>query len=60
MRKLEHCNIVKLKYFFYSSGEKVRNDLYLLNVEFVNSKVIIVKFNLKSLSDTIDDCNQNK
>lgn len=23
MRKLEHCNIVKLKYFFYSSGEKV-------------------------------------
>lgn len=24
MRKLDHCNIVKLKYFFYSSGEKVR------------------------------------
>jgi len=24
MRRLEHCNIVKLKYFFYSSGEKVR------------------------------------
>lgn len=24
MRKLEHCNIVKLLYFFYSSGEKVR------------------------------------
>lgn len=23
MRKLEHCNIVKLKYFFYSSGDKV-------------------------------------
>lgn len=23
MRKLEHQNIVKLKYFFYSSGEKV-------------------------------------
>jgi len=23
MRKLEHCNIVKLLYFFYSSGEKV-------------------------------------
>ncbi|XP_039432609.1 glycogen synthase kinase-3 beta isoform X3 [Culex pipiens pallens] len=22
MRRLEHCNIVKLKYFFYSSGEK--------------------------------------
>lgn len=25
MRRLEHCNIVKLKYFFYSSGEKVKN-----------------------------------
>lgn len=25
MRKLEHVNIVKLKYFFYSAGEKVRN-----------------------------------
>lgn len=24
MRKLEHQNIVKLKFFFYSSGEKVR------------------------------------
>lgn len=24
MRRLEHCNIVKLKFFFYSSGEKVR------------------------------------
>ncbi|KPI92535.1 Protein kinase shaggy [Papilio xuthus] len=24
MRRLEHCNIVKLKYFFYSSGEKYR------------------------------------
>ncbi|XP_050677463.1 glycogen synthase kinase-3 beta-like isoform X2 [Leptidea sinapis] len=23
MRRLEHCNIVKLKYFFYSSGEKM-------------------------------------
>lgn len=27
MRRLEHCNIVKLKYFFYSSGEKVRTNL---------------------------------
>ena len=23
MRRLDHCNIVKLKYFFYSSGDKV-------------------------------------
>lgn len=30
MRKLDHCNIVRLRYFFYSSGEKVcahRHDL---------------------------------
>lgn len=28
MRKLDHCNIVRLRYFFYSSGEKVsRTDL---------------------------------
>lgn len=25
MRKLDHCNIVRLRYFFYSSGEKVRS-----------------------------------
>ncbi|XP_055735216.1 glycogen synthase kinase-3 beta-like [Salvelinus fontinalis] len=24
MRKLDHCNIVRLRYFFYSSGDKVR------------------------------------
>ena len=29
MRRLEHCNIVKLKYFFYSSGEKVSQPLRL-------------------------------
>ena len=23
MRPLDHCNIVKLKYFFYSSGDQV-------------------------------------
>lgn len=23
MRRLEHCNIVQLKYYFYSSGDKV-------------------------------------
>lgn len=26
MRKLDHCNIVRLRYFFYSSGEKVSAD----------------------------------
>ncbi|XP_037071899.1 glycogen synthase kinase-3 beta-like isoform X2 [Pollicipes pollicipes] len=28
MRKLEHCNIVKLKYFFYSSGDQA-DEVYL-------------------------------
>lgn len=27
MRKLDHCNIVRLRWFFYSSGEKVGNFL---------------------------------
>ena len=26
MRRLDHCNIVKLKYYFYTSGEKVREN----------------------------------
>ena len=30
MRKLEHVNIVKLKYFFYSSGDKVRNYFFFV------------------------------
>ncbi|TKC36859.1 hypothetical protein EI555_008829, partial [Monodon monoceros] len=25
MRKLDHCNIVRLRYFFYSSGEKIQS-----------------------------------
>lgn len=32
MRKLEHCNIVKLKYFFYSSGDKV--SVFGLNIDY--------------------------
>lgn len=37
MRKLEHVNIVKLKYFFYSAGEKVRNnDMYTRGRNMVN------------------------
>lgn len=27
MRKLDHCNIVKLRYFFYTSGDKVYRHL---------------------------------
>lgn len=32
MRKLDHCNIVRLRYFFYSSGEKVSVRKYELAV----------------------------
>lgn len=28
MRKLDHCNIVRLRYFFYSSGDKVSPQLF--------------------------------
>jgi len=39
MRKLDHCNIVKLKYFFYTSGEK-KEEVYLnLVQEFVPETV---------------------
>jgi len=39
MRKLEHQNIVKLKYFFYSSGEK-KDEVYLnLVLEYVPETV---------------------
>ena len=31
MRKLEHSNIVKLKYFFYSSGDKVSQECFNKN-----------------------------
>lgn len=39
MRKLDHCNIVRLRYFFYSSGEK-KDELYLnLVLEYVPETV---------------------
>lgn len=33
MRRLDHCNIVKLKYFFYTNGEKVcpQDDLKIVS-----------------------------
>ena len=35
MRRLDHCNIVKLKYYFYTSGEK-KEEMYLnLVLEFM-------------------------
>ena len=33
MRRLEHCNIVKLMYFFYTSGEK-KDEIYLGRIRF--------------------------
>lgn len=39
MRKLDHCNIVKLKYFFYTSGEK-KDEVYLnLVLEYIPETV---------------------
>ncbi|KPP76725.1 hypothetical protein Z043_103907 [Scleropages formosus] len=30
MRKLDHCNIVRLRYFFYSSGDKIPPNLFIM------------------------------
>lgn len=38
MRKLDHCNIVRLRYFFYSSGEKV--SMNGLNLSCTNSTIL--------------------
>lgn len=38
MRKLDHCNIVRLRYFFYSSGEKV--SMKGLNLSCTDSTVL--------------------
>lgn len=47
MRKLDHCNIVRLRWFFYSSGEKVCNLFFLIleNVmSFFSSNISIVEY----------------
>ena len=36
MRRLEHCNIVKLMYFFYTSGEK-KDEIYLGRIKNMDS-----------------------
>lgn len=48
MRKLEHVNIVKLKYFFYSAGEKVRNSDILYQRKKYNECMVIhlLSFNI--------------
>ncbi|KAB7506331.1 Glycogen synthase kinase-3 beta [Armadillidium nasatum] len=39
MRRLEHCNIVKLKYFFYSSGDKKEEVFLNLVLEYIPETV---------------------
>ncbi|KAF6030676.1 sgg [Bugula neritina] len=53
MRKLEHVNIVKLLYFFYSSGEK-KDEVYLnLVLEFVPETVYKVTRHYSKAKQTI-------
>lgn len=53
MRKLDHCNIVSLRYFFYSSGEK-KDELYLnLVMEFVPETVYRVARQFSKNKQTI-------
>lgn len=53
MRRLDHCNIVKLKYFFYSSGDK-KDEVYLnLVLEFIPETVYRVARQYSKAKQTI-------
>jgi glycogen synthase kinase 3 beta len=53
MRRLDHCNIVKLKYFFYTSGEK-KDEVYLnLVLEFIPETVYRVARHYSKSKQTI-------
>lgn len=53
MRKLDHCNIVRLRYFFYSSGEK-KDEVYLnLVLDFVPETVYRVARHFTKAKTTI-------
>lgn len=53
MRRLDHCNIVKLKYFFYSSGEK-KDEVYLnLVLEYIPETVYRVARHYSKSKQTI-------
>ncbi|XP_012140031.1 glycogen synthase kinase-3 beta isoform X2 [Megachile rotundata] len=53
MRRLEHCNIVKLKYFFYSSGDK-KDEVYLnLVLEYIPETVYKVARHYNKNKQTI-------
>lgn len=43
MRKLDHCNIVRLRYFFYSSGEKVQLVICFRPLVFVFLHLVLQK-----------------
>ncbi|XP_017765654.1 PREDICTED: glycogen synthase kinase-3 beta-like isoform X3 [Eufriesea mexicana] len=53
MRHLEHCNIVELKYFFYSSGDK-KDEVYLnLVLEYIPETVYKVARHYNKSKQTI-------
>uniref|UniRef100_A0A8C6X3W3 [tau protein] kinase n=1 Tax=Naja naja TaxID=35670 RepID=A0A8C6X3W3_NAJNA len=53
MRKLDHCNIVRLRYFFYSSGEK-KDEVYLnLVLDYVPETVYRVARHFTKAKQTI-------
>ncbi|XP_013783058.1 glycogen synthase kinase-3 beta-like isoform X1 [Limulus polyphemus] len=53
MRRLDHCNIVRLKYFFYSSGER-KDEVYLnLVMEFIPEMVYRVARHYSKSRQTI-------
>ncbi|KAL0266732.1 UNVERIFIED_CONTAM: hypothetical protein PYX00_009198 [Menopon gallinae] len=53
MRRLEHCNIVKLKYFFYSSGDN-KDEVYLnLVLEYIPETVYKIARHYSKSKQTI-------
>uniref|UniRef100_A0A8C4QUY3 [tau protein] kinase n=1 Tax=Eptatretus burgeri TaxID=7764 RepID=A0A8C4QUY3_EPTBU len=53
MRKLEHCNVVRLRYFYYSSGEK-KDEVYLnLVLDYVPETVYRVSRHYSKAKQTI-------
>ncbi|RWS30359.1 glycogen synthase kinase-3 beta-like isoform X1, partial [Leptotrombidium deliense] len=53
MRRLDHCNVVKLKYFFYTSGEK-KDEVFLnLVLEFIPETVYRVARHYSKQKQTI-------
>ncbi|XP_052440934.1 glycogen synthase kinase-3 beta-like isoform X3 [Carassius gibelio] len=56
MRKLDHCNIVKLRYFFYCSGEK-KDEVYLnLVLDYVPETVYRVARHFSKAKTIIPIC----